>query len=84
MHIRPGPIPIAHTLVGGMWLDPGRLMGTSLPVTRSEMSFLIRFLLFNFTGVRRFFCFLHSSHGKIFTFERRLCILECVFSYLSF
>ena len=41
-----------------MW-DVGRL-----PIT-----FLACVLLSNFTGVRPFFWFLHSSHGKFLSFE---------------
>ena len=42
------------------------------------------FLLSDFTNVRRFSWFLHSSHGKFPSFELFPCILECMFSHLCF
>ena len=49
--------------------------------TRLELACI---LLSNFTGMRRFFWFLHSSLRKISGFDQFVCILEDVFLYLSF
>ena len=63
-----------YLIVNETWLDAA---------TRETISFLACFLLSNFTGVRYFSWFLHFSHGKFFTFEPRVFILDFFF-FLSF